>query len=309
MAAAKRTKNRKKANRSLRVRTRFKVLAHLYEATLREDLKSRCAVRAALLRFASQRRFNRSVALSVLSTYRGQGYLEADAKKNKSDDEAKWEKRRARRTRAEAVQRRTRAEAVRRRDQSSYRPISSNEFVIGKPQTFEADVDVCSKPCDCTADLCVCNCTETLCSPRCGCEGTCANSFANPCRVIVREVERGSVGSGVLAGERIDPGAFIAEYVGQYVRRDKSATYAYGVAVADDLVINALAAGNDMRFVNHSCRPNAELKKKHDPETGLERVGLYARNRIARDEEITFAYCPKPDLWFACKCGACVDSK
>ena len=116
-------------------------------------------------------------------------------------------------------------------------------------------------------------------------------------------------GSGVFAGERIDPGAFIAEYVGQYVRRDKSATYAYGVAVADDLVINALAAGNDMRFVNHSCRPNAELKKKHDPETGLERVGLYARNRIARDEEITFAYCPKPDLWFACKCGACVDSK
>ena len=241
----------------------------------------------------------------MLATYKTQGYLQADAEKNKADDEAHWEKRRDRRKRAESVQ---------QRDSSSYGKISSNEFVGVELRKLEADGDTCSAPCDCAAENqppCDCAAVNTFCSSRCGCAGKCANSFENPCSVIVREVERETVGFGVFAVEQIESGAFISEYVGQYFqhgieRGDQSVQFEYAVAVADGLVINASAAGNEMRFVNHSCRPNAELKKKRDPETGLERVGLYARNGIAPDEEITFEYCPKPNLWFTCACDACV---
>ena len=45
----------------------------------------------------------------------------------------------------------------------------------------------------------------------------------------------------------------------------QSVQFEYAVAVADGLVINTSAAGDEKRFVNHGCRPNAELKKKRDP--------------------------------------------
>jgi len=94
-------------------------------------------------------------------------------------------------------------------------------------------------------------------------------------------------------------------YVGEYGEYDKKVRYEYAVRLGEGIIIDASAAGNAMRFSNHSCDPNARMNKKFDPETGFERVGLYALKHISKGDEITFKYGDK--LWFECLCDACVN--
>ena len=109
---------------------------------------------------------------------------------------------------------------------------------------------------------------------------------------------------GLLALVDIEPGEDIGEYIGEFTRK------CCGEFVLDyvkdngefepPLYIDAEHKGNLMRFANHSCNPNAEIR------CGLFSGYIYrnfltATHYIKKGEFITFKYAG--ELQFKCKCG------
>ena len=117
-------------------------------------------------------------------------------------------------------------------------------------------------------------------------------------------------GSGAFASRRIAAGARIIEYQGD--RRpwtdfdDNPDNYAHLFDVGDGLVIDPFTNGNEARFINHSCSPNAEavLSRK--------RIYIRALRPIPRGEEITYDYgltlerppTPAEIKRYPCHCGS-----
>lgn len=293
-----------KRNQTRQVRNRLRNLVNVYEATWDESLNSRCAVRRALKEWATKKRIKLKFVRTVCSKFKDEGFLVDDAEKSRIGDEAKWNERKRARVAAEEERARVAAEI------HGYEEIKSNRFVANNLRKLPTESDEsCNGTCVCTREhnhTCGCAAFGVLCSSRCACDGKCpTNSFENARRVSVREVDRNNVGLGLFADEEIDTGAFVGEYMGEYGEYDKKVRYEYAVRLGEGIIIDASAAGNAMRFANHSCDPNARMNKKFDPETGFERAGLYALKHISKGDEITFKYGDK--LWFACLCDACVN--
>lgn len=60
------------------------------------------------------------------------------------------------------------------------------------------------------------------------------------------------------------------------------------MTLSDDYVIDATKRGNIARFINHSCYPNSETQKWIV--NGERRIGIFSKQDIMCDEEITFDY-------------------
>ena len=120
---------------------------------------------------------------------------------------------------------------------------------------------------------------------------------------------------GVLAGEVIQAGEFIVEYVGEtvgkvvgdqreqaYERSGMGSTYLF--AVGQDTIIDATRKGTIARYANHSCDPSCESRIV---ETGGERrVVLYSKRRIEVGEELTYDYklpYEEGEDRIPCRCG------
>ena len=302
-------------NQTRQARNRLRHLFNVYESTWDESLNSRVAVRRSLERWAKKEKITAEVVRKVCSDFKSEGVLAKDAEQSQTEDEAEWDKRKqarvAEQMRREAEQKEEkRAKVAAEMHAQAYEEINSNRFVARNIRRLATDSDEsCNDTCVCTRaqnHTCGCAAFEVLCSSRCACHGKClTNSFENARRVRVDEVDRDEVGFGLFADEEIDASAFVGEYVGEYVAFEEKVRYEYAVRLGEGILIDASAAGNDMRFANHSCDPNAEMNKKFDPETGFERAGLYALRHISKGEEITFKYSDK--LWFECLCDACVN--
>jgi histone-lysine N-methyltransferase SETD2 len=121
-------------------------------------------------------------------------------------------------------------------------------------------------------------------------------------------------GHGLFAAKVIEPNSFIIEYVGEVIDdaeaaarlkrcKDEGDHNFYMMELKEDVTIDAGQYGNQSRFANHSCKPNAApMKVKVN---GVMRIGLFATQRIAAGQEITFDYqwinyAEKP---WACLCG------
>jgi SET domain-containing protein len=118
-------------------------------------------------------------------------------------------------------------------------------------------------------------------------------------------IGRSKTGLGLFATKRIKKGAFIVRYTGRKVK----------TAVADELdnrylfeintrwTIDGSGRRNVARYVNHSCRPNAESDVKGH------RVIISAIKTIHPGDEITYNY--GRDYFNAflkekgCRCAAC----
>jgi hypothetical protein len=140
---------------------------------------------------------------------------------------------------------------------------------------------------------------------------------AAPKRPPLFEVRRSRIhGSGVYAARRIRKGTRIVEYLGERISHD-TADSRYEAKGQDDghtflfivdrrVVIDAGVAGNEARFINHSCDPNCE--------TVIEggRVFIEAVRTIQPGEELGYEYgltwesTDDPDelARYACRCGA-----
>ncbi|XP_059480678.1 histone-lysine N-methyltransferase SETD2 [Neocloeon triangulifer] len=138
------------------------------------------------------------------------------------------------------------------------------------------------------------------CGPRCPLGDKCSNKRFqkmeySPIQVFRTEKK----GFGLQALANIEGGAFLSEYVGEvldpyeFQRRaedyanDKNRHY-YFMALKSDAIIDATIKGNNSRFINHSCDPNAETQKW--TVNGELRIGFFSIKDIAAGEEVTFDY-------------------
>ncbi|MCA1612916.1 MAG: SET domain-containing protein-lysine N-methyltransferase [Acidobacteria bacterium] len=122
-------------------------------------------------------------------------------------------------------------------------------------------------------------------------------------------VKRSATGLGLFALESIPAGRRIIEYTGPLVlnaevekRRGK-----YFFGVNSKWAIDGSPRSNTARYINHSCRPNAETF------VSGRRVWVWSKRRIGAGEEITYDYGReyfddhiKP---VGCKCVKCAGPK
>lgn len=120
-------------------------------------------------------------------------------------------------------------------------------------------------------------------------------------------VGRSLTGLGLFATREIQKGTFIIEYVGprlsnEEVSRRRNTRYLF--EVSSRWTIDGSPRWNIARYINHSCRPNAEAVVSRG------RIRIKAIKRIKPGDEITYNYGKNYFETFikpiGCKCGACI---
>jgi len=128
-----------------------------------------------------------------------------------------------------------------------------------------------------------------------------AKASAEPFRI-----GRSETGLGLFATDVIEKGTFIIEYVGpkisnEEVHRRRSTRYLF--EVNSRWTIDGSPRWNTARYINHSCRPNAEAVVSRG------RIRIMAIKRIRPGDEITYNYGKNYFDTFikpiGCKCLAC----
>lgn len=106
-------------------------------------------------------------------------------------------------------------------------------------------------------------------------------AYANFSNDIIR-IGRCDLGHGIFASKNIAKGETILTFEGPHISflqtKTKGSWECMPLQIDDDLYIDTLPVGV---FVNHSCMPNAGIKRDKD---------LVARYAISKDEEIRFDY-------------------
>ena len=99
-------------------------------------------------------------------------------------------------------------------------------------------------------------------------------------------VGRAKSGLGLFAMQPIPKGKKIIEYVGKVMTNesddDKNSLYIFNINKKVD--IDGAPRWNKARYINHSCRPNAES------DTYKDHVWIKSRKKIAAGEEICYDY-------------------
>ena len=97
-------------------------------------------------------------------------------------------------------------------------------------------------------------------------------------------VGRSSAGLGLYAAEDIPKGVCFIEYVGRVIKGEEEYTSKskYLFEVHSRKTIDGRDRSNTARYINHSCKPNAE------PETHKGRVFIFTTKKIKAGEEICY---------------------
>lgn len=122
-------------------------------------------------------------------------------------------------------------------------------------------------------------------------------------------------GVGLKLKQAVKSGEFIIEYVGEIIdqseskRRlmenaNKGITNFYQINLDRDRVIDSGRAGNNSRFINHSCEPNCETQTWEV--NGDMRIGIFALHSMEIGVELTFNYrlTQAGNSKTKCHCGA-----
>lgn len=123
---------------------------------------------------------------------------------------------------------------------------------------------------------------------------------------FILKVKRSSAGLGLYAGQDIPKGACIIEYKGRVIKGEEeyTSTSKYLFEVHSRMTIDGRDRSNTARYINHSCKANAE------PETRKGRVFIMTKRKIQTGEEITYDY--GKEYWnehikpIGCRCVKCV---
>lgn len=101
------------------------------------------------------------------------------------------------------------------------------------------------------------------------------------------EVKRTRTGLGLFATRLIPKGKRIIEYLGPYMPNDEvdKSNRKYFFGVNKKWSIDGSPRDNIARYINHSCRPNAEAFVSQ-----RKRVWIWSRKNIKPGEEITYDY-------------------
>ena len=122
-------------------------------------------------------------------------------------------------------------------------------------------------------------------------------------------VKRSKTGLGLFAFEPIKKGACVIEYTGKVLtqKEEEDSNSLYLFEVTKKKTIDGAVRTNTARYINHSCRPNAEI------EIYKGRVYVMAKRNIKEGEELNYDYDKeyfnayiKPK---GCKCDKCAQTK
>lgn len=144
---------------------------------------------------------------------------------------------------------------------------------------------------------------------------------------VLQVFHTGNKGWGLKAGEDIQTGQFVIEYIGEIIGVEslierKKVNYKFGNSYIMDLrngiFIDGRYKGNKSRFINSSCRPNCVAEKWTNQDTGYDHIAIFAKVDILTEEEMTLYYnfeestfdlnnkciSNQRNLAFTCKCGS-----
>lgn len=182
---------------------------------------------------------------------------------------------------------------------------SSNEFMecdcfenMVKDKEGNLINGACDEDSECINRLTLIECVDDLCDSTCG--KACQNQRFQKreyAKIMVFKTE--NKGYGVLAQEDIEADQFIYEYISEVVDeeefRDRMIAYDeerikhfYFMMLQTGQFIDATKKGCLARFCNHSCNPNAYVNKW--VVNGKLKMGIFAKRKIYKDEEVTFDY-------------------
>jgi len=124
-------------------------------------------------------------------------------------------------------------------------------------------------------------------------------------------VKRSSAGLGLFANTTFKRGDFIIEYTGEIISEEESNRRGgkYLFILSKELVIDGKDRKHTGRYMNHSCKPNAEAETDED----ARKIRISARKKILPGEEITYDY--GKEYWeeyikpHGCKCASCTTGK
>ncbi len=99
-------------------------------------------------------------------------------------------------------------------------------------------------------------------------------------------VKKSSAGLGLFASADIPKGACIIEYVGRVIKGEEEYTSRskYLFEINSRKTIDGRDRSNTARYINHSCRPNAEIVIHNS------RAFIFATRKISSGEEICYDY-------------------
>ncbi len=142
-------------------------------------------------------------------------------------------------------------------------------------------------------------------------------SVANPSSDAAYRVKNSPIhGRGVFARRKIRAGMLIVEYAGarigydqaceELAAREDQSNHTFLFSLEDGSIIDGGRDGNDARWINHCCEPNAEAREEDG------RIFIHALRDIARGEEINYdyglvleaRYTATVKNAYACRCGA-----
>lgn len=119
-------------------------------------------------------------------------------------------------------------------------------------------------------------------------------------------LKRASSGLGLFAVTPFKKGEFVIEYVGEMLddkELEKRNSNKYFFEIDKDCTVDGSGRENTARYINHSCRPNCEVR------IYAKRIRIWTIKRIMSDDEITYDYDKeyfneyiKPH---GCKCASC----
>lgn len=121
------------------------------------------------------------------------------------------------------------------------------------------------------------------------------------------KVKRSKAGLGLYAMEAIKKGDFIIEYIGEHISNDEADRRGgkYHFILTKDITVDGKSRKNIARYINHSCKPNAEPEVDEDEL----KINIYAKRNIKAGEELTYDY--GKEYWdahikpFGCRCEKC----
>lgn len=124
-----------------------------------------------------------------------------------------------------------------------------------------------------------------------------------PLKLLVKRAAPGK-GLGLYAGEDIPKSACVIEYFGRPISKEEelNSKSRYLFTINRNLTIDGTIRNNKARYINHSCKPNAEATINRN------RVFIFSLRPIKAGEEITYDYGKEYfDEYFSngrCRCDA-----
>lgn len=124
-------------------------------------------------------------------------------------------------------------------------------------------------------------------------------------------VKRSQAGLGLFATKEFKRGDFIIEYTGEHITTEEADRRGgkYLFILNKKTTVDGKGRENTARYINHSCKPNAEAETDEDEQ----KIRISARRKILPGEEISYdygkEYCNEYIKPHGCKCAHCLSSK